>query len=89
MLTELRKKSQITIPKEIVQKLSLKEGDVLDVLEFDGVIRIVPVAVYPKQYIEELREEIHSIKYNIKSGKQPVFDNVDDLFEKLDKDTSK
>ena len=32
MLTELRTKSQITIPKDIVMKMGLREGDKLDEL---------------------------------------------------------
>ena len=48
MITELRKKSQITIPKELVLELGLKEGDKLEIVEKDGIIQIIPVAVYPK-----------------------------------------
>jgi len=84
MITELRKKSQITIPKEMVSKLGLKEGDKLEIIEKDGVIHIMPVVVYPKKYLHELQEEITDIKTKIKSGKQPMFDNVDDLFKQLD-----
>ena len=36
MLTELRQKSQITIPKEIVTKLGLAEGDKLNIMEKIG-----------------------------------------------------
>ena len=36
MLAELRTKSQITIPKEIIKKLNLSEGDKLEVYEKDG-----------------------------------------------------
>ena len=32
MIAELRQKSQVTIPKEIVAKLGLSEGDKLDIL---------------------------------------------------------
>ena len=35
MLAELRTKSQITIPKEIIKKLNLLEGDKLEVYEKD------------------------------------------------------
>ena len=38
MLTELRTKSQITIPKDIVMKMGLREGDKLEIVEKDGVI---------------------------------------------------
>ena len=40
MIIELRKKSQITLPKEIVKKLNLKEGDTLDVSIKNGIINI-------------------------------------------------
>lgn len=84
MLAELRPKSQVTIPKELVEKLGLAEGDKLDIVEKDGTICLVPVAVYPKQYIAELREEIEETKNKIASGEQPVFDTVDALFAKLE-----
>jgi len=85
MLAELRQKSQITIPKEIVSKLGLSEGDKLEISEVDGVIRLIPVTVYPKKYLEELRGEIARAKSAIDSGKQPVFDSMDALFSALEK----
>jgi AbrB family looped-hinge helix DNA binding protein len=84
MLTELRTKSQITIPKDIVKHLGLAEGDKLDVVEKDGVIQIIPVAVYPKKYLEELRGEIDEAKARVAAGEQPTFDSVDALFDMLD-----
>ena len=82
MLTELRQKSQITIPKEIVTKLA--EGDKLNIMEKDGMIYIMPVTVYPKKYLNELRNEIDDVKEKLKAGEQPVFDNLDALFDKLE-----
>ena len=84
MLAELRPKAQITIPKELVDKLGLSEGDKFDVFEKNGTICFMPVAVYPKQYIAELREEIEETKNKIASGEQPVFDDIDALFDKLE-----
>ena len=84
MLAELRQKSQITIPKEIIVKLGLSEGDKLDIFEQDGTICIMPVVVYPKKYLDELRGEIDEAKAKIASGEQPVFDSVDALFAKLE-----
>ncbi|MCM1182396.1 MAG: AbrB/MazE/SpoVT family DNA-binding domain-containing protein [Roseburia sp.] len=86
MLAELRQKSQITIPKEIIVKLGLSEGDKLDIFEQDGTICMLPVVVYPKKYLSELRKEINEAKAKIASGEQPVFDSVDALFEKLEAD---
>ena len=84
MLTELRTKSQITIPKDIVNHLGLAEGDKLEVRGHNGVIQIIPVAVYPKRYLEELRSEIDEAKAKVAAGEQPTFDSVDALFEMLD-----
>jgi len=86
MLAELRQKSQITIPKEIIVKLGLSEGDKLDIFEKDGTICMLPVVVYPKKYLDELRGELNEVKAKIASGEQPVFDSVDELFAKLEAD---
>ena len=85
MLAELRSKSQVTIPKEVVTKLGIKEGDKFDVVEKDGVIQLIPVMVYPKKYVEELKSEIESIKSKVAEGTQPVFSSIDSLFEALEK----
>ncbi|MEI6580135.1 MAG: AbrB/MazE/SpoVT family DNA-binding domain-containing protein [Eubacteriales bacterium] len=84
MIMELRKKSQVTIPKEMMMSLGLKEGDKLDITAQNGMIYIVPVVVYPKKYVDELRSEISDVKDKIKKGKQPTFSNVEDLFKQLD-----
>lgn len=84
MLAELRAKSQITLPKEIMTSLGLTEGDKLDIFQKDGVIYMVPVTVYPKKYVNELQQEIAQLKENIKAGKQPVFDSIDELIGKLE-----
>ncbi len=44
----------------------------------------MPVVVYPKKYLNELRDEIIEVKSKTASGEQPVFDNVDALFDKLE-----
>ena len=84
MLTVLRPKSQITIPSSIVASLGLKEGDQLDICEENGSIRILPVAVYPKAYVDQLQGEIALLKEKIDNGKQPVFDSIDALLDKLE-----
>jgi AbrB family looped-hinge helix DNA binding protein len=85
MLAEFRAKSQVTIPKELVDKLGLAEGDKMEIYEKDGVICIMPVVVYPKKYLDKLRKEIEDTKAKIAAGEQPIFDNVDALFANLEK----
>lgn len=85
MLVELKAKSQVTIPKEIVQSMELNQGDHFEVTEDNGKIVLVPVAVYPEHVIRSLKAEVREIKESIKNGNQPVFDSIDSLFEELDK----
>lgn len=86
MLAELHSKSQITIPKEIILKLGLSEGDKLEIFEKDGFIYLMPVAVYPKKYLNELKKEISDVKTKLALGEQSVFDNITALFDQLEKE---
>ena len=47
MLVELKAKSQVTIPKDIVNSMELNQGDQFEVIEDNGKIVLVPVAIYP------------------------------------------
>ncbi|WP_296127630.1 AbrB/MazE/SpoVT family DNA-binding domain-containing protein [uncultured Anaerococcus sp.] len=85
MLVELKAKSQVTIPKDIVNSMNLNQGDQFEVIEDDGKIVLVPVAVYPEHVIKELKAQVKEIKDSIKNGETPVFDSIDSLFEDLDK----
>lgn len=85
MLVELKAKSQVTIPIDIVNSLDLNQGDQFEVMEEDGKIILVPVAVYPERVIENLKKSVKELKVSIENGDQPVFDNIDSLFEELDK----
>ena len=89
MVTELRAKSQITIPKQIISKLGLPEGDKLDIDEKDGAITIVPVVVYSKQEIENVRVKIAEMRKNIKNLKPAQLIELDELLKKLDGGNSK
>jgi AbrB family looped-hinge helix DNA binding protein len=81
---ELRKKSQVTIPKDVVEKLGLSEGDKLEVAEKDGVIYLLPVSVYPKKYVQRLEEIVKETSEDIKNGTIPVFDSPEKMFDFLD-----
>ena len=83
MIVELRAKSQITIPSHIVRKLALSPGDKMEIHENNGVITIMPVTIYSKQFINDIGEEIAAIKEKIAAGEQPVYDSLDAMFDKL------
>ena len=78
MLAEIRGRSQITIPADIVKKLGISEGDKFDVMEKDGGIFLCPVVIYPKEKITKLAKLIKDSEADIK--KQPAFESVEDMF---------
>lgn len=85
MIAELRQKSQITIPKTIVESLGLNEGDKFEIYAKDGMICIIPVVVYPKAAISALRTESGKIKEQLAKGELPVFESMEALIKQLDK----
>lgn len=85
MLVELKSKSQVTIPKEIVTSMNLKQVSQFEISEDQGKIILVPVALYPDHLIKSLKAEVKEIKEKVKNVDQPVFDSIDSLFEELDK----
>jgi AbrB family looped-hinge helix DNA binding protein len=84
MIIELRKKSQITIPKEIINQLNLQEKDQLEISVKDGIIIIEPVAVYSKSYIQKLEETV--MRINEKSSQYNVgpFKSVEEAINYLE-----
>ena len=79
MTVELKAKSQVTIPMALVKSLSLKQGDLFDIFVEDGKIVLVPVAVYPKAYVEKLEREVRN-----PSGQSQPFHDVDELIASLE-----
>lgn len=87
MIIDLRKKSQITIPKEIVDELNLQEGDHLEVSVKEGVIIIEPVAVYSKSYIKKLEDTVMRLNEEPTEYNVGPFKSVEDaigFLEELD-----
>lgn len=85
MLAELKAKSQVTIPKKIVDNLKLSQGDKFEIREENGAIVLTPVVIYPQKVIDELKENVEDMKKQLSKGEVPVFDNIDDLIADLDK----
>lgn len=78
MLAEMRGRSQITIPAEIVKKLGISEGDKFDITEKDGGIFLCPVVVYPKAEMAKIAKIIKDSEADV--AKQTAFESVEDLF---------
>ena len=78
MLAEMRGRSQITIPAEIVKKMGISEGDKFDIVEKDGGIFLCPVVVYPKDKIAKIAKLIKESESDI--ANQKAYENVSDMF---------
>ncbi len=78
MLAEIRGRSQITIPAEIIKKLGISEGDKFEITEKDGGIFLCPVVVYPKEKMAKIAKIIKETEADV--SRQTAFDSVEDLF---------
>lgn len=78
MLAEIRGRSQITIPAEIIKKLGISEGDKFDIIEKDGGIFLCPVIVYPKDKLLQIAKLIKDSEIELSA--QVSFDTVEDMF---------
>ena len=81
MLAEIRGRSQITIPSEIIKKLGISEGDKFDIMERDGGIFLCPVVVYPKNKIAKIAKILKESENDTK--KQTAFESVEDMFSDM------
>ncbi len=57
----------------------------MKVIEDNGKIVLVPVAIYPEHVIKNLKAEVKEIKDIYKKWDSTCFDFIDSLFEELDK----
>ena len=87
MLVNLKTKSQVTIPKQIVRKLNLKPGDKLEFSLDDDRIIIKPVAIVDRSqawfYTPEWQEGEKEVDRQIREGKIHSAEDLDELYKKL------
>ena len=87
MLVNLKTKSQVTIPKQIVRKLNLKPGDKLEFSLDNDKIIIKPVAIIDRSqawfYTPEWQEGEKEVDRQIREGKIHSAEGLDELYKKL------
>ena len=87
MLVELKRKSQVTIPSELVKKLKLKPGDKLEIEEKDGCLIITPVAVIPRNqmwfYSSEWQADEQKVEQQIREGRVKAAKSKEELLDGL------
>jgi len=79
MLVEMRARSQITLPNEIIKKLGISEGDKFEVVERDGGVFLCPVAVYSKAKLEQIAKIIKDHE----KFPSAVFESVEDMLKEM------
>ena len=88
MITQLRRRSQVTLPSEVVRKMQLQEGDNLDIVLEDDKIIIKPVLVIDRAqswfWSKNWQAREKEADENIKLGKVQKAKNVKELIKKLD-----
>ncbi len=88
MITQLRSRSQITLPREIVKKMKLQKGDNLDVVVDDDKIIVKPVLLIDRSqawfWSKEWQAMEKEADEDIKHGKVQKASSVKELIEKLD-----
>ena len=88
MIVELRQKSQVTIPSEILKALDIKTGDRLEFTVEDEKIIIQPVVTVPKDqawfWTKKWQEQEKTVDEQIKKGQVKSFDSIEKMIEDLD-----
>ena len=88
MITQLRRRSQVTLPSEVVKKMKLQEGDNLDIVIEDDRIIIKPVLVIDRSqawfWSKNWQEMEREADDDIKHGRVQKAKDTKELMEKLD-----
>ena len=87
-ISEIRTNSQITIPKQIMKKLLLKEGDKIEFEVKEDAIVIKPVLIIDKAqswfWTKKWQKAEREADEDIKAGRVKTFDEVDSLMKDLE-----
>ncbi len=79
MIVEIEQLYQITIPAEILKKLNLKEGDLLEVTEENGCLVLRPVVIYPKTEMIRIGKLVKEAENECKSDNSKIYDDVNKM----------
>lgn len=88
-MTKIRDNSQITIPKNIMDKLDLKKGDSISIELREDEIVLKPVVIIDKNqawfWSKKWQKEEREAEEDIKTGRIKTFNDADDLMKDLKK----
>ena len=88
MITQIRGKAQLTIPKEFIKQLNLKTGDHIDIEIENGALVLKPVVVIPKDqawfWSKEWQAGEREAEADMKAGRVTKAMDVDEAMAHLD-----
>ncbi|MDP3285730.1 MAG: AbrB/MazE/SpoVT family DNA-binding domain-containing protein [Desulfobacterales bacterium] len=88
MITQLRRRSQVTLPSEVIKEMKLKEGDNLDIVIEDDRIIIKPVILIDRSqswfWSKKWQESEKEADEDISAGRVHKSGDVKELIKKLD-----
>lgn len=87
----IRKRGQITLPKSLIERFDLQEGDSLELeINDNGDITVVPMVQIPASqkwfWTEEWQQGEREAEEDIRRGNVKEFNNVHDLIAELESD---
>jgi AbrB family looped-hinge helix DNA binding protein len=88
----IRKRGQVTLPKSIMERFQLEEGDSLDLVidEKTGEIKVVPMISIPADqrwfWTDKWQKEEQEAEEDIAAGRVKSFDNIHEAINWLDSD---
>jgi len=86
-MAKIRDNSQITIPKNIMDKLDLKKGDTISIELRDDEIVLKPVVIIDKSqawfWSKNWQKEEREAEEDIKKGRVKTFNNTAELMKEL------
>ena len=86
-LIKVKKKSQITIPKEVREKLGVEPGDYFNVDTKGDKIVLTPQVISPKGEVSNLSKKgekgLKESLNQLKKGEISVYENVNDMVDAL------
>ena len=87
LMGRFRKKSQVTIPKSIVEEYDLSEGDRLQFIKEEDGVKIRPVEFIPKTqkwfWTDKWQEKEKEANQALENGEIEEFDSSDELIKEL------
>ncbi len=88
MITQIRGRSQVTLPSEIVRKMKLHQGDPLDIVVEDDRIIIKPIVAVERSqawfWSKEWQAMEKEAENDIQQGRLQKAGNLKELIKKLD-----